>query len=758
MVHVPAKAVWHTSALSAMIAVLSLLAACGGEGSVGASSNNGTTTPAPTVTLSASPTTVASGGSSTLDWSSSNASSCSASGAWSGSKNPSSGSETLNNLTQTVTYTLTCSGGGGSGNQSVTVTVTGPPDTTPPTIPTGLSASPASATQIDLAWAASTDTVGVAGYRIYRGGALIATSTATTYANTGLSPATTYSYTVAAYDAANNASAQSASANATTLSGTAPGSATVPGAVTTPNPTLNSISIEWEISGDTDNNGVVSVRYRRSGDTAWNQAMPLRRVPSGASQNRVMKNKHSGSILDLQPGTAYEIELSLNDPNGGSAVQTVAVNTRPVPVPMAGATVKSVTPATFATVAAGALPGDILDLAAGTYTGFTFSKNGSPGQPIVIRAPSGGVVINGNINLDSRQWVYLDGLTVNGMIRLYGSSNMAVVRSTINTTGSGIVFQLRSENNYIADNRVIGVTQWAESSLGVNGTNVGEGIQGTGPGHVIMNNYVQGFRDGISTMETSEAVDQYSIDILNNDINLSGDDAIEADYCFHNCRIMRNRITNSFMGVSSQPTLGGPQYVIRNALYNVILAPFKLHNSTVGDVLLHNTVVKNGAAFVVFSGNPITRLYTRNNLMIGGPGGTYNGFANGTGQVLQLSDLDQSTADLDYDAFGSTLNTFTGKFGGVSFTSLSGMQSSTTEKNAIQVDLSVFAAPVAFPSDPMAALLPAADMRVGAGSVAENAGAIIPNVTDGFLGGAPDVGAYEIGAPLPVYGPRPVGP
>lgn len=758
MIRFPAKAVRHASTpgVVSAVLVLCLLAACGDGGSLGAPSSS---TPAPTVVLSANPMTVTSGGVTTLSWSSNNANSCLASGgAWNGSKNPSSGSETLNNLTQTVTYTLTCSGDGGSGNQSVTVTVTGPQDTTPPTIPTGLSASPASATQIDLAWAASTDTVGVAGYRIYRGGALIATSATTTYANTGLSPATTYSYTVAAYDAANNASAQSASASATTLSGTAPGSATVPGAITTPNPTLNSISIEWEISGDTDNNGVVSVRYRRSGDSAWIQAMPLRRVPSGASQNRVMKNKHSGSILDLQPGTAYDIELSLNDPNGGSAVQTVAVNTRPVPVPMAGATVKSVTPATFATVAAGALPGDILDLAAGTYTGFTFSKNGSPGQPIVIRAPSGGVVINGNINLDSRQWVYLDGLTVNGMIRLYGSSNMAVVRSTINTTGSGIVFQLRSENNYIADNRVIGVTQWAESSLGVNGTNVGEGIQGTGPGHVIMNNYVRGFRDGISTMETSEAVDQYSIDILNNDIDLSGDDAIEADYCFHNCRIMRNRITNSFMGVSSQPTLGGPQYVIRNALYNVILAPFKLHNSTVGDVLLHNTVVKNGAAFVVFSGNPITRLYTRNNLMIGGPGGTYNGFANGAGQVLQLSDLDQSTADLDYDAFGSTLNTFTGRFGGVSFTSLSGMQSSTTEKNAIQVDLSVFAAPVAFPSDPMAALLPAADMRVGAGSVAENAGAIIPNVTDGFLGGAPDVGAYEIGASLPVYGPRPVGP
>ncbi len=744
---------WRLSALGTTIAVLSLLTACGGQDTNGASTNGGTTTATPTVSLSANPTTVVSGGTSTLTWSSSNASSCSASGAWGGSK-AASGSQSLNNLTQSGTYTLTC---GGSASLSVVVTVTSSPtaDTTAPTIPTGLSASSVSSSQINLNWTASTDNIGVTAYRIYRGGVQVATSTTTSYANTGLSPATTYSYTVAAVDAAGNVSSQSASANATTQ-GTVvvPGSGTVPGTISAPNPTLNNISIEWEISGDTNNNGIVSVRYRKLGDTAWNQGMPLRRVPSGASQFRVMKNKHSGSILDLQPDTTYEIELSLFDPDGGSAIQTTVVSTRPVPVPMAGAPIKAVTPSTFSTVAAGALPGDILDLSTGTYAGFTFPRDGSSGRPIVIRASSGGVIVNGNINLDNRQWVYVDGLTVNGMIRMYGSSNMAVMRSTINTTGSGIVFQLRSENNYIADNRIIGITQWAASSLGVSGNNVGEGIQGTGPGHVIMNNFVQGFRDGISTMETGEAYDQYSIDILNNDINIGADDAIEADYCFNNCRIMRNRITNSFMGVSSQPALGGPQYIIRNVMYNVVFEPFKLHNSTNGNVILHNTVVKNGSAFVAFSGAPILRLYSRSNLMIGGPGGTYNGFFNGSGQVMALSDLDRATADLDFDAFGSTLGTFSGNFGGISFSSLSAMRNNTTEKNAIQVDLSVFATTVTFPSDPMAVLLPSADLRIRAGSPVENAGVVIPNVTDGFTGSAPDIGAYEIGVPLPVYGPR----
>jgi hypothetical protein len=92
-------------------------------------------------------------------------------------------------------------------------------DTTPPTIPKNLSATAASSSQINLSWAGSTDTVGVAGYFIYRGGSQIANvTTSLNYQDTGLNPSTLYVYTVAAYDAAGNVSAQSSPASATTLS------------------------------------------------------------------------------------------------------------------------------------------------------------------------------------------------------------------------------------------------------------------------------------------------------------------------------------------------------------------------------------------------------------------------------------------------------------------------------------------------------------------------------------------------------------
>jgi membrane carboxypeptidase/penicillin-binding protein PbpC len=98
-------------------------------------------------------------------------------------------------------------------------------DTTAPTTPTGLTATPASATSITLSWTASTDDTAVAGYKIYRNGSLVATSTTASYTDTGLTPLTKYSYTVLATDAAGNASSQSSAASATTLptSGTGPG-------------------------------------------------------------------------------------------------------------------------------------------------------------------------------------------------------------------------------------------------------------------------------------------------------------------------------------------------------------------------------------------------------------------------------------------------------------------------------------------------------------------------------------------------------
>ena len=679
--------------------------------------------------------------------------------------NPGTPGHIDNGLTASTSYTYRVRARDAAGNLSaaVTASVTTPaptPDTTAPSSPTNVSATAISSSQVTLSWTAASDNVGVSGYRVERcqgsgcsSYSQVGTPSGTSYSDTGLSASTSYSYRVFARDAAGNASTASSVASATTPAASTGGpNATVAGAVSTPYPTLQNLTVEWAISGDDNLNGVVSVRYRPQGTSTWRQGMPLRRVPAGSNAGFSWANRHSGSVFDLSPATTYEIELTLDDPDGGSTTRTVTATTRAVPGPATGGTVKAVTPGNFASVAGSANPGDILELAAGTYSGFSFDRSGTASQPIVIRS-SAGAVISGNVDIIGQSHVQLHGLTVNGRIRFNNADHIAITRCTVNTSGDGIVTFLGSENAYIADNVLTGATTWAESSLGVSGNNVGEGILVTGPGHVIMNNRVRGFRDGISFLEQSEAVAQYSIDVLNNDITNAADDGIEADYCFHNCRVMRNRITNAFQGISSQPSLGGPTYYVRNAIYNAVLSAFKLNNTSIGDVLLHNTVVKNGDGFGVYAGVPVRWLHARNNLFIGGPGGTYNGYSSGSGRVVSLDTLEVATSSLDHDGYGSSNGSFNGRIGSTNFTSLAQMRSSTTEKNGVQLGLDVFNASVAYPSAPMT-VFSHPDLRIKPGSLAENAGAVIPNINDGYSGAAPDLGAYEAGASLPVYGPR----
>lgn len=523
----------------------------------------------------------------------------------------------------------------------------------------------------------------------------------------------------------------------------------VPGALTTPFPTLRNATVAWAITGDADRDSVVDVRFRVQGTATWRAAMPLFYAHAGDLAGFSWETRHTGSIFGLEPGTTYDLQARLQDPDGGCVVRSASVTTRPVPATSAPAT-KTATTANYATIVAGAAPGDVIEFAAGTYAGFSLGTSGSAASPIVLRA-NGVVTVNGDVGLIGRSHVALTGFTVNGRVRINGTTNVAITRNTVTTTGDGIVADGRSENAYIADNVVSGATTWSEAALGVSGDNVGEGIVVTGPGHVIEHNRVRGFRDCISFFEDDEAVDQYSIDVIANDVSECADDGVEADFCAHDCRIVGNRFTNVFMAMSSQPSLGGPTYFIRNVAFNVVLSAFKLQRSSIGDVVLHNTVVKNGDALGIYTDDVFARQVFRNNLFIGGPGGTYNTYANGTGNVMALAAADAS-GSYDYDAFGSTASGFSGRLGATTFSSLEALRSTTTEAHAVQVDMSVFAAAVSYPANPFPAMS-VPDLRLASGNAAVGAALAIPNINDDASGA--DCGAYALGAALPNYGPRP---
>jgi hypothetical protein len=504
---------------------------------------------------------------------------------------------------------------------------------------------------------------------------------------------------------------------------------TVPGAITTPYPTILNLAIEWQIRGDDNLNGRVNVKFREKGKTKWEQAMPLRRVPGGNRLGFEWTNKHSGSIFNLRPDTQYEIQLNLEDPDGGSAEHMVEARTRPEPVVGKNATIVEIKPGNYDTL---------------------HTINGERGKPIVYRCTKGKAIFK-FIDVQNKKWVFIEGLTVKNLategigICLNGAENCVVRYCMINAVFGIVAYLPGATNCVFSDNVITGISEWSNEAMGAHGENIGEGIEITGPGNVICYNKVTGFRDCISTMEDQHVVNQVCIDIYNNDIYRGADDGIEADFCFSNCRIFQNRLTNCYVGLSSQPGLGGPTYFIRNAMYNMVHAAFKLKRFSQGDVVLHNTVIKVGAGL---GGNDtMDYAYFRNNLAIGGPTGGVNWGDYGAGNPYAADIIDPGThSSFDYDAVGVYGTPYVAVIGGRPF--------SEVERHGVeQIRLEDTFINVAFPNPPIPERS-VADLRLKPGSKAQDAAMRIPNINDAFEGKAPDCGAYEAGQQLPHYGPR----
>jgi len=181
---------------------------------------------------------------------------------------PATTSFTDTGLSAATTYSYTVAARDAAGNispnsASVSVTTASVADTTPPTTPTGLTAAAAGSTGVNLSWSASTDNVGVTGYIVRRNGVQIATPATTSYTDTGLSAATTYSYSVSARDAAGNISPNSASVSVTTASAADTTPPSTPTGLTAAAAGSTGVNLSW--SASTDNVGVTGYIVRRNG-------------------------------------------------------------------------------------------------------------------------------------------------------------------------------------------------------------------------------------------------------------------------------------------------------------------------------------------------------------------------------------------------------------------------------------------------------------------------------------------------------------
>ncbi len=212
-----------------------------------------------------------------------------------------------------------------------------PVDTQAPSVPASLTAIAVSSSQINIFWNASTDNVGVTGYRVYRGGTQIGTTANTSYQNTGLTANTTYSYTVAAYDAAGNTSNQSGSASATTQASTG---------TQTPYPGPSPAAIPGTIEAENFDNGGEGVAYHDTDNV--NQAGSYRStgVDIGACSEGGynLSYTHAGEWLEytVNVSTAglYDVEARITGAYNGTGNFHIEFNgvdkTGPLAIPSTG--------------------------------------------------------------------------------------------------------------------------------------------------------------------------------------------------------------------------------------------------------------------------------------------------------------------------------------------------------------------------------------------------------------------------------------
>jgi hypothetical protein len=638
--------------------------------------------------------------------------------------------------------------------------------------------------------------------------------------------------------------------------------------------TLINLGFEWFIQGDPNRNASVDVAFRRKGETAWTPALPLlrlqgERIYAESRIDLIAPNMFAGSVLDLEPGTTYEVRLTMADPDGvqGERSRTVTVGTRPEPQPYQGGRVFHVYPpghtgqkidpafeglmcaynfwcagTDWATSGRPRVrPGDTILVHAGVYqyNRYEYTNNasvnrtvpldgtyyltadGTEDMPIAIKAAGDGPVVfdgAGNFALfDVRaaDYTYFEGITFRnaevaiqaGTQFIAGAKGLSVKRSRFENVGAGVFTNFAGSSNfYIADNTFIGrndpnhLIGWAgEFWTKFNGVD-GQifppkmasyvAVKLYGPGHVVAYNYIADFHDGINVETYGNPDGSYAsgpgivegpkyptreywdrrpvaIDFYNNYITNSHDNPIEADGSMHNIRIMRNMLINhASHALCNQPTLGGPVYWIRNIAYNLPGGSTRLTNGAAGVMFYNNTILSETTV------QGASNIHWRNNLMLGQnsapaifsvntftsyTSSDYNGFRLNPGAKMAFqwsSPPAGTTADFTGPGHAARLESR-------SFMTLAEYSKATgQDAHSVAVDHDVFVNVRRLDAQdtPNVQKLYRAsdfDFRLKPGSAAVDRGIALPTVTDGFAGSAPDLGALEVGKPVPHYGPRP---
>jgi hypothetical protein len=453
--------------------------------------------------------------------------------------------------------------------------------------------------------------------------------------------------------------------------------------------------------------------------------------------------------------------------------------------------------------------GGLGTVSSGTYF---LTQSGTAEKPIVIKgAGDGEAVFDGDgaynlFNVMAANFNYFEGLTIRntdlafqgGLKNITGSSGLTIKKCRFENVGRAVYTDWSgSKNYYIADNVMVGRfnPNYLMGFTGRTWQNLREfspklvseyAVKVYGSGHVVAYNAISNFHDGVDVATYGNPDGSpnpirdrlpVSIDFYGNDISNVEDNCIEADGGAHNVRVFRNRCFNhGHRALSVQPAFGGPVYFIRNIVYH---APeggaVKFTASSAGIVVYHNTLIAPVKPMLLAASN----VHYRNNLILG-KSETLETFAVETNTNYSSSDYNgfrpNEGAEFSFEWSTPPISmraNFPGEAGKVPFQQQVQLEAQARERrrfktlkefsqatgqdqHSVLVDYDVFVKIFAPGPDPRTLYKPADfDFQLRAGSVAVDAGVRLPGVNDDFTGRAPDLGAYEVGRPLPHYGPRP---
>jgi hypothetical protein len=441
-------------------------------------------------------------------------------------------------------------------------------------------------------------------------------------------------------------------------------------------------------------------------------------------------------------------------------------------------------------------------VSSGTYF---LTQSGTPDKPIAIKAAGDGdAIFDGDgaynlFNVMAANDNYFEGLTIRntdlafqaGLKRIAGASGLTIKRCRFENIGRAIYTDWSgSANYYIADNVMVGRfnPNYLMGFTGRTWQNLPEfnpklvseyAVKVYGSGHVVAYNAISNFHDGLDVATYGNPDPgklPVSIDFYGNDVFNVEDNCLEADGGAHNIRIFRNRCFNhGHRALSVQPAFGGPVYFIRNVVYH---APeggaVKFTASSAGIVVYHNTLIAPVKPMLLAASN----VHYRNNLILG-KSETLETFAVETNTNYSSSDYngfrpnDGAPFSFEWSSprFGTPAD-FPGEPGKLPFQQQVQLEAKSREvrrfktlreysaaahqdEHSVLVDYDVFVKVAPTGPDPRTLYKPADfDFSLRAGSVAVDAGVRLPGVNDDFAGRAPDLGAYELGHPIPHYGPR----